>query len=123
MPVATDYGLTDYRQSLSAFRLSEYSYKQMLTSRCIGWSQSGIEVEEPLTDISYEQLLLSRLAQWYDRTIEQLSVTVENEDIEPGVRIVRGNAKYIVLSRTVDWRNGQRILTLQRMYDEQQSET
>lgn len=124
VPIAIDYGLTDYRQSLSAFRLSEYSYKQMLTSRCIGWSQSGIEIEEPLTDISYEQLLLSRLAQWYDRTIEQLSVTVENEDIEPGVRIVRGNAKYIVLSRTVDWRNGQRILTLQRMYDEQpQSET
>lgn len=124
VPTATDYGLTDYRQSLSAFRLSEYSYKQMLTTRCIGWSQAGIEVEEPLTDISYEQLLLSRLAQWYDRTIEQLSVTVENEDIEPGVRIVRGNAKYIVLSRTVDWRNGQRILTLQRMYDEQpQSET
>lgn len=124
VPVATDYGLTDYRQSLSAFRLSEYSYKQMLTTRCIGWSQAGIEIEEPLTDTSYEELLLSRLAQWYDRTIEQLSVTVENEDVEPGARIVRGTDKYIVVSRTRDWRNGRQILTIQRMYDEQpQSET
>lgn len=113
-----DWGLVDYRQSLSVFRLSEYAYKQRLTTQCIAWALAGIEVDEPVTGTSYEQLLLSRLAQWYDRTIEQLSVTVENEDIQPGVRIVRGNAKYIVLSRTVDWRNGQRILTIQRMYDE-----
>ena len=120
VPVAIDYGLVDYRQSLSVFRLSEYNYKQTLTSRCIGWSLSGIEVDEPITNTSYEEVLLGRLAQWYDRTIEQLSVTVENEDIQPGVRIVRGNDKYIVLSRTIDWRNGQRILTIQKVYDEQQ---
>ena len=124
VPTDIDYGMLDYRQSLSVFRLSEYAYKQKLSTRGIDHSISGIQVDDPQTDTSYEELLLSRLAQWYDRTIEQLSVTVENEDIQPGVRIVRGNAKYIVLSRTVDWRNGQRILTLQRMYDEQpQSET
>lgn len=136
-----DYGLVDYRQLLSSDRLSEYKYEQILTNHCINYTLSGIQSAEPPTSgigyggsrsggenaqtpsICYEELLVNRLAAWYDRTIEQLSVTVENEDIEPGVRIVRGNAKYIVLSRTVDWRNGQRILTLQRMYDEQQSET
>lgn len=114
-----DYNLVDYRQSLSTFRLSEYKYEQFLTNHCVDYSFSGVQSDEPLTDICYEQLLVSRLAAWYDRTIEQLTVAVENEDIQPGVRIVRGNDKYIVLSRTIDWRNGQQILTIQKMYDEQ----
>lgn len=118
-----DYELVDYRQSLSDYRLSEYSYEQILSTHGISHSFSGVQVTDPSVGTSYEELLLDRLAQWYDRTIEQLSVTVENDDIQPGVRIVRGNAKYIVLSRTVDWRNGQRILTLQRMYDEPQQQT
>ena len=120
VPVATDYSLIDFRRSLSTFRLSEYSYKQKLSTYGIAWSLSGVLTDEPLTDTSYEQLLLSRLATWYDRTIEQLMVTVENEDVEPGARIVRGTDKYIVVSRTRDWRNGRQILTIQKMYDEQQ---
>ena len=119
-----DYGMIDFRQSLSVFRLSEYAYKNKFTTCYVNWSQAVISTPDPITNTSYEQLLLSRLAQWYDRTIEQLSVTVENEDIEPGVRIVRGNVRYIVVSRTRDWRNGRQILTIQKMYDEQsQSET
>ena len=120
VPTDIDYGMIDYRQSLSVFRLSEYAYKQKLSTRGIDHSISGIQVDDPLTDTSYEELLLSRLAQWYDRTIEQLTVTVENEDIPPGARIIRGNNKYIVLNRTIDWRNGQQVLIIQRLYDEQQ---
>ena len=135
-----DYGLVDYRLLLSSYRLSEYKYEQVLTNHCIDYTLSGIQSEEPpisghggrrtyeenqqTPSICYEELLVSRLATWYDRTIEQLMVTVENEDVEPGARIVRGTDKYIVVCRTRDWRNGRQILTIQKMYDEQsQSET
>ena len=83
-----------------------------------GTRSGGENAQTP--SICYEELLVSRLATWYDRTIEQLMVTVENEDVEPGARIVRGTDKYIVVSRTKDWRNGRQILTIQKMYDEQQ---
>lgn len=122
VPVAVDYGLIDYRQSLSVFRLSEYAYKQQLSTYGIAWSLSGVKTDNPVAGMSYEELLLDRLAAWYDRTVEQLQVQVANDDIEPGVRIVRGTDKYIVLSRTKDWRNGRQLLTIQKMYDEQ-SET
>lgn len=115
-----DYSTVDFRQRLSQYRLSEYKYQQVLTNHCINYTLSGVQTADPITDTSYEELLLSRLAQWYDRTIEQLTVTVENEDIPPGARIIRGSNKYIVLSRTIDWRNGQQVLIIQRLYDEQQ---
>jgi hypothetical protein len=88
-----------------------------------GGTRSGGENDQT-PSICYEELLVNRLATWYDRTIEQLMVTVANEDVEPGARIVRGTDKYIVVSRTRDWRNARQILTIQKMYDEQsQSET
>ena len=132
-----DYGLVDYRLLLSSYRLSEYKYEQVLTNHCINYTLSGIQSAEPpmsgigyggtrsggeneqTPSICYEELLVSRLAAWYDRTIEQLMVTVDNEDVEPGARIVRGTDKYIVVSRTRDWRNGRQILTIQKMYEQQ----
>jgi hypothetical protein len=137
-----DYGLVDYRQLLSSNRLSDYKYEQILTNHCINYTLSGIlseeppmngighvgirdgEVNEQTPSICYEELMVSRLAAWYDRTIEQLQIEAANEEIEPGARIVRGTDKYIVVSRTRDWRNGQQLLIIQKMYDEQsQSET
>lgn len=132
-----DYGLVDYRQLLSSNRLSDYKYEQILTNHCINYTLSGIlseeppmngighvgrrdgEVNEQTPSICYEELLVSRLAAWYDRTIEQLQIEAANEEIEPGARIVRGTDKYIVVSRTRDWRNGQQLLIIQKMYDEQ----
>ena len=132
-----DYGLVDYRQLLSSDRLSDYKYEQVLTNHCINYSLSGIQSEvaptsgighgggvrsggnESTPSICYEELLVSRLAAWYDRTIEELQIEVENEDIQPGARIIRGTDKYIAISRTKDWRNGQMLLTIQKMYDEQ----
>ena len=69
----------------------------------------------------YEQTILDRLASWYDRTIEQVIVTVQNENISPGQRIARGNDKYIVVSKAHNWRDGMVTLTMQKMYEQAQA--
>lgn len=117
----TDYYLSDFRRQLSNSKSEEYEYEQTLNNLMAAYSPSGVippsvSVTAPVD--YFEQTILDRLADWYDRTIEQINVTVRNEDISPGQRIVCGNDKYIVVSKAHSWRDGMVTLTLQKLYEQ-----
>lgn len=65
----------------------------------------------------YEQTVLSRLANWFNRTIEQLNITVERTALSPGQRIEYNDGLYIVVSRADNWRDSSVTLTLQKLYE------
>ena len=65
----------------------------------------------------YEQTVLSRLANWFNRTIEQLNITVERTALTPGQRIEYNDGLYIVVSRADNWRDSNVTLTLQKLYE------
>ena len=121
---STDHYLSDFRRQLSNSRGEEYEYKQDLNNLMVRYSPSGVlppTLEQGSSADYYEQTILDRLASWYDRTIEQVIVTVQNENISPGQRIARGNDKYIVVSKAHNWRDGMVTLTMQKLYEQAQT--
>lgn len=120
----TDYYLSDFRRQLSNSKNEEYEYEQTLNNLMVRYSPSGVlppTLEQGSSADYYEQTILDRLASWYDRTIEQITVTVQNENISPGQRIARGNDKYIVVSKAHNWRDGMVTLTMQKLYEQAQT--
>ena len=121
---STDHYLSDFRRRLSNSKNEEYEYEQKLNNLMVRYSPSGVlppTLEQGSSADYYEQTILDRLASWYDRTIEQITVTVQNENISPGQRIVRGNGKYIVVSKAHNWRDGMVTLTMQKLYEQAQA--
>lgn len=120
----TNHYLSDFRRRLTNDQDEEYEYKQVLNNLMSSYSPSGVIPPTLLLGASsdyYEQTILSRLASWYDRTIEQINVTVQNSGIAPGQRVVRGNDKYIVVSKAHNWRDGMVTLTMQKLYEQAQA--
>ena len=116
-----DHFLSDFRRSLSNAKAEEYEYEMPLNNMMADYSPSGVMPPATVQDTDadyFEQVILSRLADWFDRTIEQLTVTVVYSALSPGQRVVRGNDKYIVVSRADSWRDGMVTLTLQKMYEQ-----
>lgn len=121
---SANHYLSDFRMRLSNSKNEEYEYKQVLNNLMASYSPSGVIPPPLLLGSSadyYEQTILNRLASWYDRTIEQINVTVQNSGIAPGQRVVRGDDKYIVVSKAHNWRDGMVTLTLQKMYEQAQT--
>ena len=117
----TDHFLSDFRRSLSNAKAEEYEYEMPLNNMMADYSPSGVIPPATVQDTDadyFEQTILSRLADWFDRTIEQLTVTVAYSTLNPGQRVVRGNDVYIVVSRADSWRDGMVTLTLQKMYEQ-----
>lgn len=109
-----DYYLSDYRQILSKPRLEEYSYKQILTNSMLSRSISGATETQALAYDTPENLLLHRLARWYDRTIEQLIITTE-DDLPDGSVVRIGNTEYLPVCIAHNWRDNEITLNLQKM--------
>lgn len=106
--------LSDYRQILTQPRLEEYSYKQILTNSMIHRSTSGVVSNGALSYNTPENLLLHRLARWYDRTIEQLTVTTE-DDLPDGSVVRIGTTEFLPVSIAHNWRDNEITLMLQKM--------
>ena len=118
----TDHYLSDFRRNLSNSKAEEYEYEMVLNNMMASYSPSGVVPPATVQDTPadyFEQTILDRLSNWYDRTIEQLTVTVEYSNLSPGQRIERDNSLYIVVSRADNWRDSNVTLTLQKMYEPQ----
>ena len=106
---------------MSNAKAEEYKYEMPLNNMMADYSPSGVIPPATVQDTDadyFEQTILSRLADWFDRTIEQLTVTVAHTALSPGQRIVRGDDKYIVVSRADSWRDGMVTLTMQKLYEQ-----
>ena len=111
----------DANISFYSFNLAFRNINDEVNNMMADYSPSGVIPPETVQDTDadyFEQTILSRLADWFDRTIEQLTVTVAYSTLNPGQRVVRGNDKYIVVSRADSWRDGMVTLTLQKMYEQ-----
>jgi len=118
----TDHYLSDFRRQLSNSKAEEYEYEMVLNNMMADYSPSGVIPPSTVQDTPadyFEQTILDRLSNWYDRTIEQLTVTVEYSNLSPGQRIEDDNSLYIVVSRADNWRDSNVTLTLQKMYEPQ----
>jgi hypothetical protein len=118
----TDHYLSDFRRNLSNSKAEEYEYEMVLNNMMASYSPSGVVPPATVQDTPadyFEQTILDRLSNWYDRTIEQLTVTVEYSNLSPGQRIEYDNSLYIVVSRADNWRDSNVTLTLQKMYEPQ----
>ena len=116
----TDHFLSDFRRSLSNAKAEEYEYEMVLNNMMASYSPSGVVPPATVQDTPadyFEQTILDRLSNWYDRTIEQLTVTVEYSNLSPGQRIEYDNSLYIVVSRADNWRDSNVTLTLQKLYE------
>ena len=84
------------------------------------YSPSGVVPPATVQDTDadyFEQTILDRLANWFNRTIEQLNITVERTTLTPGQRIEYNDGLYIVVSRADNWRDSNVTLTLQKLYE------
>lgn len=116
----TDHYLSDFRRSLSNTKNEEYEYEQTLNNLMADYSPSGVVPPATVQDTDadyFEQTILDRLANWFDRTIEQLNITVERTALTPGQRIEYNDGLYIVVSRADNWRDSNVTLTLQKLYE------
>ena len=115
-----DFYASDFRRRLSNYRLSEYHYEQAICNHFLWRSMSGVKTPD-VDENLFDTLLINRLSEWYDRSIEELTVTTEYSDIMPGSVIHRGNDRYILVSKTNNWRDNQMTLILQKCYEKIQT--
>ena len=115
-----DHYLSDFRRALSNAKAEEYEYEQTLNNLMADYSPSGVVPPATVQDTDadyFEQTILDRLANWFNRTIEQLNITVERTALTPGQRIEYNDGLYIVVSRADNWRDSNVTLTLQKLYE------